>query len=288
MTGKLWWLLFCCLVDKSCPALLQLHGLYVAHQAPLSKGFSRQKYWSRLPFPAPGDPPHPEIEPTSPALPGRFFTAEPPGKPLQKNKQTVADLSNRILCQSGSQQKSKSHTSKIIEHLIIALFTKWGVSNEGWWNTCKLATERLRYTLILEGSKGESSPQNPVKPMGTKEGQQESRPKQVAQPNSSVGRKETKAFPKGRTSGREENILKIIQSTTDETSSNSPTTIWIIPDNKRDKESRKIEKTRVPLQCSCLENPKDRGTWQATVHGVARVGHDLATKLLLLLKTSSQ
>ena len=33
-----------------------------------------------------------------------------------------------------------------------------------------------------------------------------------------------------------------------------------------------------PLQCSCLENPTDRGAWQATVHGVARAGHDLATK----------
>ena len=33
-----------------------------------------------------------------------------------------------------------------------------------------------------------------------------------------------------------------------------------------------------PLQYSCLEDPKDRGAWQATVHGVARVGHNLATK----------
>ena len=33
-----------------------------------------------------------------------------------------------------------------------------------------------------------------------------------------------------------------------------------------------------PLQYSCLENPIDRGAWQAIVHGVARVGHDLATK----------
>ena len=32
-----------------------------------------------------------------------------------------------------------------------------------------------------------------------------------------------------------------------------------------------------PLQYSCLENPKDRGAWRATVHGVSRVGHDLAT-----------
>ena len=33
-----------------------------------------------------------------------------------------------------------------------------------------------------------------------------------------------------------------------------------------------------PLQYSCLENPIDRRVWQATVHGVARVGHDLGTK----------
>ena len=33
-----------------------------------------------------------------------------------------------------------------------------------------------------------------------------------------------------------------------------------------------------PLQYSCLENPMDRGAWRATVHRVARVGHDLATK----------
>ena len=60
---------------------LRPHGLYVAHQAPLSMGFSRQKYWSGLPFPSPGDLPDPGIEPKSPALVGGFFTAEAPGKP---------------------------------------------------------------------------------------------------------------------------------------------------------------------------------------------------------------
>ena len=38
-----------------------------------------------------------------------------------------------------------------------------------------------------------------------------------------------------------------------------------------------------PPQHSCLENPMDRGAWKATVHGVIRVGHNLETKLLLLL-----
>ena len=49
----------------------------VAHQAPLSVGFSRQEYWSKLPCPPPGDLPDPGIEPTSLmsfALAGRFFT----------------------------------------------------------------------------------------------------------------------------------------------------------------------------------------------------------------------
>ena len=50
-------------------------------QAPLSMGFPRQEYWSGQPFPSPGDLPDPGIELVSPALAGRFFTTEPPGKP---------------------------------------------------------------------------------------------------------------------------------------------------------------------------------------------------------------
>ena len=41
----------------------------VAHQAPLSLGFSRQEYWSGLPFPPPGDVPDPGTEPASPMFP---------------------------------------------------------------------------------------------------------------------------------------------------------------------------------------------------------------------------
>ena len=54
----------------------------VACLLPLSMGFSRQEYWRELPFPPPGDLPNPGIEPVSPALTGRFFTTEPPGKPV--------------------------------------------------------------------------------------------------------------------------------------------------------------------------------------------------------------
>ena len=51
-----------------------------AHQAPLSMEFSRQEYWSGLPFPPPGDLPDPGIEPASSALAGGFFTPEPAGE----------------------------------------------------------------------------------------------------------------------------------------------------------------------------------------------------------------
>ena len=51
----------------------------VAHQASLPMGFSKQEYWSRLPFPPPGDLPDPGVEPTSLALAGEFFITEPLG-----------------------------------------------------------------------------------------------------------------------------------------------------------------------------------------------------------------
>ena len=54
----------------------------VAHLAPPPMGFSRQEYWSGLPFPSPGDLPDPGIEPRSPSLQADTLTSEPPGKPI--------------------------------------------------------------------------------------------------------------------------------------------------------------------------------------------------------------
>ena len=61
-----------CLVAESCLTLANPQT--VAPQAPLSMGFSREEYWSRLPFPSPGDLPDLGTEPMSPALAGGFFT----------------------------------------------------------------------------------------------------------------------------------------------------------------------------------------------------------------------
>ena len=52
-------------------------------------GFSRQEYWSGLPFPPPGDLPDPRIKPRSPALQANSLLSEPPGKPPKKS---VGDL----------------------------------------------------------------------------------------------------------------------------------------------------------------------------------------------------
>ena len=74
-----------CVCTQSCPALAA--PWTVAHQSPLSMGFSRQEYWSGLPFSSPGDHPDPGMEHpslTSPALAGGFFIIVLPGKPRKQ------------------------------------------------------------------------------------------------------------------------------------------------------------------------------------------------------------
>ena len=53
----------------------------VTYQSPQSMEFSRQEYWSGLPFPSPGDLPDPGIEPGSPALQTDTLLSDPPGEP---------------------------------------------------------------------------------------------------------------------------------------------------------------------------------------------------------------
>ena len=68
-------------VAQLCPTLCDpVVAKSVAHQTPLSMGFSRQEYWGGLPFPSPGDLPSPGIEPGSPILQADALSSEPPGK----------------------------------------------------------------------------------------------------------------------------------------------------------------------------------------------------------------
>ena len=62
------------------------------HQAPLSIEFSRQEYWSVLPFPSPGDLPNPGFKPRSPALQADSLQSEPPGKPWECELEPYCDF----------------------------------------------------------------------------------------------------------------------------------------------------------------------------------------------------
>ena len=57
----------------------------VAHQAPPSMEFSKQKYWSGLPFPSPGDLPNQGIEPRTPSFQADPLLSEPPGNPHESH-----------------------------------------------------------------------------------------------------------------------------------------------------------------------------------------------------------
>ena len=74
----------------------------VANHAPPSMGFSRQEYWSGLPFPSPGDLPDPGIEPRSPALWADTLPSEPPGKAQNiktvKKEKKKGNLNLHIFC----------------------------------------------------------------------------------------------------------------------------------------------------------------------------------------------
>ena len=78
----------CCLVTKL--RLTLCDPWTVAHQVPLSMGFSRQEYWIGLPFPSPEGLPHLGIEPVSPALQEDSLPLRHPGKPYRHNLISLA------------------------------------------------------------------------------------------------------------------------------------------------------------------------------------------------------
>ena len=73
----------CVLVTQMC---LFVTPQIIAHQAPVFMEFSRQEYWSGLPFPSPGDLPDPGIEPRSPTLQADSLLSGPPRKPWWATK----------------------------------------------------------------------------------------------------------------------------------------------------------------------------------------------------------
>ena len=71
----------CCVFSRQVMSDLFVTPWTIACQAPLSMEFSRQEYWSELPFHSPGDLPDPGVKPRSPTLQADSLLSEPPGKP---------------------------------------------------------------------------------------------------------------------------------------------------------------------------------------------------------------
>ena len=104
----------------------------VARQAPLSMGFSRQKYWSRLPIPTPGDFPDPGIKPTSlvSCTSGGFFTTSTTGEALVSMLKSESEVTQSCptLCDPAdcSPPGSSVHgilQARVLEWAAISLFS---------------------------------------------------------------------------------------------------------------------------------------------------------------------
>ena len=108
-------------------------------------GFSRQEYWSGLPFPSPGDLPDPGMEPRSPALQEDALTSEPPGKPYE------------ILL---SHKKKHNWVSSNEVYEPRTYYTEWRKSERerqiSYINTYIQNLERWYWRIYLQGSNGET------------------------------------------------------------------------------------------------------------------------------------
>ena len=91
----------CVLVAQPCLTLMTPRT--VTHWSPLFMGFSKQEYWSGLPFPSPGDLPYPKIEPGSPSLQADCLQTEPPGKPKNTGEGSLSLLQGIFPTQESNQ-----------------------------------------------------------------------------------------------------------------------------------------------------------------------------------------
>ena len=101
------------LVIQSCPILCKTTNL--PNQAPLSMGFSRQEYWSGLPFLSPGDLPDSGIKLRSPKLQVNSLPSEPPGKPKNTGVGSLSLLQGNFLTQESNW--GLLHCSWVLYHL---------------------------------------------------------------------------------------------------------------------------------------------------------------------------
>ena len=143
-------LTLCSLMDCTCQTLLSLE-------------FSRQEYWSLLPFPPPGYLPDPGIEPESPALAGRFFTTLPPGKPIllkQDHKSLFAMWMITKIQTTFIWLIGWADVYRDFPHLIILFFTLINVLRKSFphFMSCDLDLFQFEYYVVPSPQRGNKSP----------------------------------------------------------------------------------------------------------------------------------
>ena len=102
----------------------------VAYQVPPSMGFSRQEYWSGLPFPSPGDLPNPGTEPRSPALKADALPSEPPGKRAKEMPGLLGAPQGREVTAAGAAspvQGTRTYGGQQLKVFTEALLPVWEV-----------------------------------------------------------------------------------------------------------------------------------------------------------------
>ena len=125
---------------------LRCHGLQPTRLL-WSMGFSRQEYWSGLPFASPGDLPNTGIKPSSPALAGGFVTTEPPGKLI--SSQLLLLLAH---CRSGRNQNTQGPAFNqelfIFTPVRLRLFQRFIISSSN--KSVKCIVQEFKYVKTLE------------------------------------------------------------------------------------------------------------------------------------------
>ena len=115
----------------------------VAHQGPLSMGFSRQESWSGWPCPPPGDLPKPGIEPRSSSLQADSLPSEPPGKPMNTGVGSLSLLQGFFPTQESNQGTSLYIFCHRMQEVGCGFFYYLGVSKKCLLDSifCTLKTE---------------------------------------------------------------------------------------------------------------------------------------------------
>ena len=134
----------------------------IAHQGPLSMGFTRQEYWSGLPFPSPGDLPDSGIEPQSPSLQTDSLPSEPPGNPVLLIR--VPDYSllytspwlGRFLCSVSPQLMHEESCCRLYCFAIEGIMPH--TSRIGLWPAgAMIKRNKIRWAILAEEIQSDSS-----------------------------------------------------------------------------------------------------------------------------------